>query len=201
MLVSAGENDQSINPNGENNTVKLWDLRGVEKATFKEHKKPVTSVDFSADGNTIASGSADNIIGLWSVQVSSVVTTLQTTNKDATVLNLDFSPDGYRLAAIRNIDHGIELWNLKTDTHEPMVSEGNSFTNVALSDDGVLFTADKKNKCGRRVEFARRKIDTIKKQQPGVSLLTAKPEGNHVLIKTVNFRKYVTFDAADCYGK
>uniref|UniRef100_A0ACD5GYI1 WD40 repeat domain-containing protein n=1 Tax=Desertifilum tharense IPPAS B-1220 TaxID=1781255 RepID=A0ACD5GYI1_9CYAN len=49
-------------------TVKLWDLGGTLQATLSDHRDWVTSVSFSADGQTLASASADNTIKLWSRQ-------------------------------------------------------------------------------------------------------------------------------------
>src|SRR5262249_48044376 len=48
--------------------VKLWDLTtGAEGAALKGHNGWVTSVTFSPDGNTLASGSRDGTVKLWDV--------------------------------------------------------------------------------------------------------------------------------------
>ena len=47
-------------------TIKLWDVAtGSLKTTLEGHISAVMSVVFSPDGNTLASGSADNTIKLW----------------------------------------------------------------------------------------------------------------------------------------
>ncbi|TYT71589.1 WD40 repeat domain-containing protein, partial [Microcystis aeruginosa] len=48
------------------NTIKLWNLEtGKEIRTLSGHDGNVTSVSFSSDGKTLASGSSDNTIKLW----------------------------------------------------------------------------------------------------------------------------------------
>jgi WD40 repeat protein len=46
--------------------VRLWDVAsGQQRAVFKGHTKAVTSVAFSSDGKTLASGSYDDTVWLW----------------------------------------------------------------------------------------------------------------------------------------
>ncbi len=159
LLASAGENDWQKDPNGSNNTVKLWDLEGNEQGTFKGHDGPVTSVNFSADGNTIASGSADNTIRLWSLQRPTVVTTIKP--KETTdALSVDFSPDGSVLATQRS-DHKIERFDLNHDTHQTLGYDDNFFTNVALSANGITFAMDKNTKSIMVWNAEGKQIDTL----------------------------------------
>lgn len=50
------------------NTIRLWDLAtGKERAVLAGHTEWVTSLSFSPDGQTLASGSSDNTIRLWNL--------------------------------------------------------------------------------------------------------------------------------------
>jgi len=61
--------------------------------TFKGHTKEVLCVAVSPDGNTVASGSADDTVRLWSAGQSKVLG-----GHDGDVTCLAFSPDGSTLA-------------------------------------------------------------------------------------------------------
>ena len=51
---------------GSLRAIKLWDVaRGQELATLTGHTEPITSLAFSSDGTTLASGSWDNTVRLW----------------------------------------------------------------------------------------------------------------------------------------
>jgi transcription initiation factor TFIID subunit 5 len=46
----------------------LWDLATSRRlATFNGHKNTIWSLDFSADGSMLASGSSDQTVRLWDV--------------------------------------------------------------------------------------------------------------------------------------
>jgi WD40 repeat protein len=52
---------------GEDRTVRIWDVTtGLELLTIKEHIEEVRSIAFSPDGKTLASGSLDGAVKLWS---------------------------------------------------------------------------------------------------------------------------------------
>jgi WD40 repeat protein len=67
---SAGVQNKSANlfsQKTSENTIKLWDvLSGKELRTLSGHGSTVSSVAWSVDGKTLASGSFDNMIILWS---------------------------------------------------------------------------------------------------------------------------------------
>jgi WD40 repeat protein len=67
----------AFSPNGKTvalacyQRITLWDLAtGQEQASFLAHTDWVSSVAFSRDGKTLASGSFDRTIKLWDVSAS-----------------------------------------------------------------------------------------------------------------------------------
>jgi WD40 repeat protein len=95
---------------GYDDTVTLWDAStGEELRTFK--RRAVTSVAFSTDGKTLASGSWDATVKLWDVASGSELRDLK--GHTAAVFTLAFSPDGKTLVSSSN-DRTIKLWDYVT---------------------------------------------------------------------------------------
>ena len=74
------------------------------------HINAVTSVAFSPDGKTLASGSVDNTIILWDVATHQAIGQPLTGHTDY-VNSVTFSPDGKTLAS-GSADSTIILWSL-----------------------------------------------------------------------------------------
>ena len=64
---------------------------------FMDTRKPVSSVAFSPDGQTLASGSLDNTVRLWDVKTGAQRHTL-TAHWD-NITSVAFSPDGQTLVS------------------------------------------------------------------------------------------------------
>ena len=90
---------------------------GEELNLFIGHTGLVTSVSFSPDGQTLASGSYDNTIRLWDVDTGDVIRTL--TGHTDSVWSVSFSSDGRTLAS-GSWDGSVLLWALTpASTPEP----------------------------------------------------------------------------------
>ena len=96
---------------------------------------PVSSVVFSPDGHTLASGSADHTVRLWDVTDPAYPRSLgqPLLGHTADVASVVFSPDGRTLASGSN-DATVRLWNL--DTALPLQGHTTDVGSVVFSPDG-----------------------------------------------------------------
>jgi predicted NACHT family NTPase len=106
-------------------------------------------VVFSPDGQTVASGSADNTVRLWDAATGELVETLDT--HSASVNTVAFSPDGTILAAGSN-DNTIKLWYLGKDREPESLSTDAAVSSVTFSPDGNTLAAGS----GSKVRFWRK---------------------------------------------
>ncbi|EGJ34960.1 MULTISPECIES: caspase family protein [Moorena] len=84
---------------------------GSERNHLQGNDQNVTSVSFSRDGQTLASGSDDNTIKLWNLETGEEIRTL--IGHTETVHSVSFSRDGQTLAS-GSYDNTIKLWDPKT---------------------------------------------------------------------------------------
>jgi len=98
------------------------------------HTNFVTSVAFSPDRHTLASGSWDNTVKLWDVATQRELRTLA--GHTEWVKSVVFSPDG-RMLASGSDDHSVKLWEVATG-HELRTLAGHTsnVNSVVFSPDG-----------------------------------------------------------------
>lgn len=117
---------------GADNLIHIWDLDVAEESnrrkqvqsglrtpkplhTLAAHKNAVTSLDFSPDGRTLASGSVDQKVLLWSVDPFRKDPVTEFTGHEGTVRSVAFWPDGHALVSA-GADGAIMMWNTKSKT-------------------------------------------------------------------------------------
>ncbi len=76
-----------------------------------KHTAPVTSISFTPDSETIASGSTDNLVRIWH-RDGTLLKTLA--GHQAQVTNVSFTPDGEILASASQ-DGMVTLWNFNLE--------------------------------------------------------------------------------------
>ncbi len=125
------------------NGVLLWYAGRTYKTALTGHADDVTSIAFSYDSRTLASGSVDTTVRLWNVNTDENKATFA--GHTDSVMSVAFSPDGSLLASGSD-DNTIILWDV--DTGEPkttFVAHTNGVNDVAFSPDGKTLAS-----CGYR---------------------------------------------------
>ncbi|MEH2104168.1 MAG: ribosome assembly protein 4, partial [Nostoc sp.] len=108
--------------------------RAIEINTLEGHSNGVSSVGFSPDGKTLASGSYDNTIKLWDVSTGKAIKTLN--GHSSGVSSVGFSPDGKTLASGSG-DKTIKLWDVSTGKAIKTLTGHSSWViSVGFSPDG-----------------------------------------------------------------
>lgn len=92
--------------------VHLWNTTTqTPHADLKGHTSKVTAAVFSPDGQTLATGSADQSIRLWNIATKKHIATLK--GHTNAVWAIAYSPDGQTLASA-SWDKTVKLWNPTT---------------------------------------------------------------------------------------
>ena len=134
----------------------LREVSPYEIATLSGHTDPVSSVAFSPDGTTLASGAddakvrpGDEKIRLWNVATRENIATLSRTIYPHAPMNVNsvaFSPDGTTLASGAS-DNNAKLWDVATRELIGVFPGGSkglynkAVNSVAFSPDGTMLAA------------------------------------------------------------
>ncbi|CAD5952018.1 serine/threonine-protein kinase [Planktothrix agardhii] len=142
-MLASGSRDQTIKLWNVPSQRKWWDVRSQWPiATLTGHSNDLTislrnfvsSVVFSPDGRTLASGSEDNTIKLWDLQSQGEIATL--TGHYLNVNSVAFSPDGRTLAS-GSADKTIKLWDMQSQRQiATLTGHSRWVRSVAFSPDG-----------------------------------------------------------------
>jgi WD40 repeat protein len=153
----------------------VYDVR--ERNRLEGHRDLVYSVSFNPNGQTIATGSADNTVKLWDVNGKELKTLK---GQGDYVISVCFSPDGKKLAA-GNRDGTVKLWNADGQELRTMVS-GNAIVSVSFSPDSKIIAAatsdgEKNNTLRLWQSDTGEELITLRGHRSTVESVTFSPDG------------------------
>jgi WD40 repeat protein len=134
--------------------VRLWDLHGQHLKTWRGYSSGIRSLSLSpvcattsvGDVHMLATGSQDEIVHLWQVQLSQPLPSLQPTRSfyQATswLSSVSFHPNGQTLVTNKQDSPSITLWNVQTGySHEWNSGHAESVKTVLFSPGGDILAS------------------------------------------------------------
>ena len=132
LATVSGDNHAGTDP-----TLHLWDI-GTRSLLYTMKGHPFYSVAFSPDGQMLASGSRNGVIGLWDINTGRLLRTL--TGHAHIVAKILFSPDGQILASGGH-DGIIGLWDINTGTLLHALQHTLPVFDISFSRDGSMLAS------------------------------------------------------------
>ena len=130
IIIEAVDTDGNVS---NTDFVTLTEISPHHIVGFDEHAALVSSVSFSTNGRTLASGSYDNTVKLWDVVTQTVIATFD--EHTTVVSSVSFSPDGRTLAS-GSWDGTVKLWDVETQTNIATFPHTAKVLSVSFSPDG-----------------------------------------------------------------
>ncbi|MEM7066526.1 MAG: TIR domain-containing protein [Cyanobacteria bacterium P01_B01_bin.77] len=160
----------------ENKAV-LWDLQGNQLAELIGHQDNVFKVEFSPDGKTLATASADGLAKLWDLQGQEQVTF---EGHGASVRDIAFSPNGQQFITA-SWDNTARIWNLQGELLQTLKGHQEEIYSVSVSLDGQLIVTGSDDGQVKIWNFAGKNITTFNTDSH-IREVKFSPDGNFIAV-------------------
>ena len=119
----------------------LWDpgFRNTRLFNLRAHRKPVTSVSFSHDGNKVASASENGWVRLWTVETTEELKRdrLREAQFEQAANIVTFSPNEDNLIVAMAVGNRVELWGFDTWEKFLVLEERSQVNSLSFHSDGA----------------------------------------------------------------
>ena len=162
---------------GDNNTIKLWNLRNDTVQTLRGHSGQVNAIAFSPNGQLLASGGDDWNFKLWDVDKRENIATLDhVVNRTRyQVKDVAFSPDGQRLATAAQ---HVKLWQVSTRSEIATLQHDAYVWTLAFSPNGQRLAAGDQGGTVKVWDVQKREvIVNLESDTTNVNAVTFSPDG------------------------
>ena len=164
---------------GNDGTIRLWNLQDKYVAEFKEHKEKVRSIDFTPDGQYLATGDEKGFVRLWNLHDRRLAAKFG--GKCDAINSLSFSRTSQQLAS-GDEKGSVCLWNLQ---NRQLVARFKGYfypiTNLSFSPNGQqLAVAGKEDFTTHLRNLQGQLLATFSHEQQGVNGISFSPNGEQL---------------------
>nr|MBD2222450.1 CHAT domain-containing protein [Calothrix sp. FACHB-1219] len=156
-------------------TIKNINQNQQQKQPFK-HKSKITTLAFSADCQTIATGSEDNSVILWDLNGNQLQTFK---GHEGDITSLAFSPDGNILVSASK-DNNIILWNLGGKLLQTWTGHQAGVISLAFSPDGKNIASASKDNTVKLWNLGGKLLRTFNEHKSAVTSVAFSADGNTI---------------------
>lgn len=171
----------------------LLDLNSSTRTVLSGHTASIMSVQYSADGQLIASVGDDGVLWLWKRQPDGSFQPHQSTlaHPASRIWSVAFSPDN-RQVATAAIDRTVKVWSLEPNgrlASEPQLTladhEG-AVWGVAFSPDGTWLVSTGRDRTIRRWSRTGELLEAVEVDGLGLSRVAISPDGQQVAVGSMD---------------
>lgn len=179
VITASGDN--TVKLPGNDGTLKVWDIdTGAAVYTLDGHRRGVTDVTVTPDGQLAISASNDSHLKIWSLQDGQLQHTLR--GHDRGISAVGVTPDGEWIVSASQ-DNTLRLWNLQSpDEGIPLEGHEGWVNAIAISPDSRFVVSASSDRTLKVWDIANaRLVHTLDGHEGRVNAVKLTPDGTQAI--------------------